>query len=149
VGLILDSSVLIAAERRVQTVSSLLRNIKETTGQTELAISAISVIELGHGIWRADTAVRAQQRRVYLQEVYAAIRVEPFTKEMGERAAQLDAEGKKTGKSIPFADLQIGVTALELGYTIATHNVRHFAMIPGLEIAHLQATKARPQAPFL
>jgi predicted nucleic acid-binding protein len=146
VGLILDSSVLIAAERRVQTVSSLLRNIKETTGQTELAIS---VIELGHGIWRADTAVRAQQRRVYLQEVYAAIRVEPFTKEMGERAAQLDAEGKKTGKSIPFADLQIGVTALELGYTIATHNVRHFAMIPGLEIAHLQATKARPQAPFL
>lgn len=136
-GLILDSSVLITAERRVETVSNLLRSIKEMTGHTAVAISAISVIELGHGIWRADTAERAEKRRIYLREVYAAIRVEPFTKEMGERAAQIDAEAKKTGQVIPFADLQIGVTALELGYAVATHNVRHFAMIPGLEIKPL------------
>lgn len=136
-GLILDSSVLIKAERRAETVSSLLRSIKEATGHTVVAISAISVIELGHGVWRADTAERAEKRRLYLRDVYAAIRVEPFTKEMGERAAQIDAEGRKTGKVIPFADLQIGVTALELGYAIATRNARHFAMIPGLEITPL------------
>jgi tRNA(fMet)-specific endonuclease VapC len=120
-GLILDSSVLIRTERRAETVSSLLRSIKQATGHTAVAISAISVIELGHGVWRADTAERAEKRKLYLREVYAAIRVEPFTKEMGERAAQIDAEGRKTGKVIPFADLQIGVTALELGYAIATH----------------------------
>jgi len=28
----------------------------------------------------------------------------------------------------------IGVTALELGYSVATTNVRHFQMIPGLDI---------------
>lgn len=136
-GLILDSSVLIKAERRGQPVSSLLRSIRTMTGQTGLAISAISVIELGHGIWRADTPERAEQRRIYLQEIYSAIEVQPFTKEMGERAARIDAEARKTGKTIPFADLQIGVTALELGYAIATHNERHFAMIPDLEIKPL------------
>jgi predicted nucleic acid-binding protein len=35
---------------------------------------------------------------------------------------------------IPLADLQIGVTALELGYAVATHNARHFRMIPNLEV---------------
>jgi len=136
-GLILDSSVLIAAERRPESISILLRSIRETTGQTEVAISAISVIELEHGVWRADTAERAAKRRLYLQEIYTAIRVEPFTRKMGALAAQIDAEAKKTGKVIPFADLQIGVTAMQLGYSIATHNLRHFAMIPGLVISHL------------
>jgi predicted nucleic acid-binding protein len=149
VGLILDSSILITAERRVETVSSLLRRIKEATGQIEVAISAISVIELGHGIWRANTPERAEKRRIYLQEVDAAIKVEPFTKEeMGERAARIDAEGKKTGQVIPFADLQIGVTALEPGHSIATHNARHFAMIPGLEIKPLWSTKASQLRPL-
>ena len=68
-GLILDSSVLIGAERKAQTDSSLLRSIKETTGETVLAISAVSVIELEHGFWRADTPERAAQRRIYLHEV--------------------------------------------------------------------------------
>ena len=102
-----------------------------------IAISAISVIEPGHGIWRADTAERAERRSLYLREVYAAIRVEPFTREMGERAAQINGEARKKGKVIPFADQQIGVTALELGYEIATYNQRHFGMIPGLVIALL------------
>jgi predicted nucleic acid-binding protein len=137
VGLILDSSILIAAERRAQPVSSLLRSIKAAAGQGELAISAISVIELAHGIWRANTPERAEQRRAYLLEVYSVIAVQSFTKEMGERAARIDAEARKAGRTIPFSDLQIGVTALELGHSIATHNVRHFAMISGLEITSL------------
>ena len=43
-GLILDSSVLIAAERGAQPVAMLLRTIKAATGPTEVMISAISVI---------------------------------------------------------------------------------------------------------
>jgi len=33
---------------------------------------------------------------------------------------------------VPFQDLVIGVTAIEFDYAIATHNVRHFQMIPNL-----------------
>jgi predicted nucleic acid-binding protein len=33
--------------------------------------------------------------------------------------------------------LLIGATALELGYAVATYNVRHFGMIPDLEVKQL------------
>jgi hypothetical protein len=38
---------------------------------------------------------------------------------------------------LPLADLLIGVTALELGYTVATGNLRHFQRIPGLAVMQL------------
>jgi tRNA(fMet)-specific endonuclease VapC len=129
-----DSSILIAAERRAQPVSELLRAIKNATGSTGVMMSAISVIELCHGIWRANTAERMERRQFYVQEVFSAIPAQPFTKEMGELVARIDAEARKEGKVIPFADLQIGVTALQLGFEILTANVRHFEMIPDLVV---------------
>jgi predicted nucleic acid-binding protein len=35
---------------------------------------------------------------------------------------------------VALADLLIGVTALQLGYRVATGNLRHFQMVPGLQI---------------
>ncbi|MCP5111022.1 MAG: type II toxin-antitoxin system VapC family toxin [bacterium] len=136
-GLVLDSSVIVAAERRAQPVSELLDQIRSTIGVTEILLSAISVIELEHGLWRADTAQIAQKRRAYLDTVFAALPVEPFTKEMAQLAAKIDAESRTQGIVIPFADLQIGVTALHYSYSIGTLNVRHFQMIPGLDVKQL------------
>jgi predicted nucleic acid-binding protein len=48
-GLILDSSVLIAAERRLDSVANLIERLRHTLGDTESAISAITVVELTHG----------------------------------------------------------------------------------------------------
>lgn len=136
-GLILDSSVLIAAERRKQSVSDLLLSVTETTGFGAIMLSAVGVIELEHGYWRANTPELAARRRAWLDEVLTTLPVEPFTKEMGQLAARIDAEARKSGKTIPFADLQIGVTALHFGFAIGTRNVRHFAMIPDLEVKQL------------
>jgi predicted nucleic acid-binding protein len=36
--------------------------------------------------------------------------------------------------AIAFEDLTIGATALHLGFDIATLNVKHFQLIPGLKI---------------
>lgn len=58
-GLILDSSVLIKAEREGQNARQMLTAISRTAGNTDIAISVITlirVIELGHGAARADTA---------------------------------------------------------------------------------------------
>jgi tRNA(fMet)-specific endonuclease VapC len=137
VGLILDSSVLIDGERRARPVSELLAAIRTAAGITEILLSAISVIELEHGIWRANTPELAQRRRIYLEEVFTVIPVQPFTKEIGQLAGKIDAEARKTGAVIPFADLQIGVTAVHLSCAIATRNVRHFRMIPNLVIKEL------------
>ncbi len=101
-------------------------------------MSAITVIEICHGIWRADIPERAERRRTYVEEILSWVFVQPFTKEMGLRAARIDGEARRVGKVIPFADLQIGVTALEMGYAVVTMNVRHFAMIPGLVVNKFQ-----------
>lgn len=44
---------------------------------------------------------------------------------------------KPKGCGFRLLDLLIGVTALELGYGVATHNVRHFHMVPGLSVMRL------------
>jgi predicted nucleic acid-binding protein len=134
VGLVLDSSVVIAAERQGRPVSDFLLALRADSGATEIVLSAISVVELEHGLWRAKTPELAHARRIYLDGVFVAIPVEAFTKEMGQLAAKIDAQARTQGKTIPFADLQIGVTALHLSYEIVTLNVRHFQMIPGLEV---------------
>jgi predicted nucleic acid-binding protein len=69
--------------------------------------------------------------------------VQPFIKEMGQLAAKIDAEARRGGIVIPFADLQIGVTALHLGYAIGTLNARHFEMIPGLIVEKLDVQDER------
>lgn len=133
-GLILDSSVLINAERQVRPVSELLAVIRTVLGVTDIMLSAVRVIELEHGIWRANTSELAQRRRTYMEEVFATIPVQAFTKEMAQLAAKIDAGARQTGVVIPFADLQIGVTAVHLSFAIATRNVRHFRMIPNLVV---------------
>ena len=133
-GLILDSSVLIDAERQTRPVSDLLAAIRTAFGAADILVSAVSVIELEHGIWRANTPEIAQRRRIYIEEVFAAIPVQPFTKEMGQLAAKIDVESRQAGVVIPFADLQIGVTAVHLSCAIATRNIRHFRMIPNLVV---------------
>ena len=135
-GVVLDASVLIAAEREAKPVSAVLLALSKEHQEAEVIISAITAIELEHGLHRANTAEIARQRREYLDGVLAAV-VEPFTKEMGQSAAKIDADAKQRGNVIPFADLLIGVTALHFDYAVGTRNLRHFQMIPGLQILKL------------
>ena len=136
-GLVLDSSVLIAAEREKRPVSQLLASLSAEYSETEFLLSSISVMELEHGWHRANTPEVAAKRRSYLNEILAILPVEPFTAEMGILAAKIDADMKKVGLVIATADLLIGITALYYGYALGTRNVRHFKMIPGLKVLSL------------
>lgn len=136
-GLVLDSGVLIAAERDASPVSELLARLEHEHGETEIVLSAITVVELEHGLHRAQTPEQARKRREYLDTVFAAIPVQPFTTAMAQLAAKGDAEARQTGRTIPFPDLLIGATALHFGYAVGTRNVRHFQLIPGLNIVQL------------
>jgi tRNA(fMet)-specific endonuclease VapC len=100
-------------------------------------LSSITVVELEHGLHRAQNADQARKRREYLDTVFAAIPVEPFTREMARLAAKIDAESRKLGRTIPFADLFIGTAALHFGYAVGTRNLRHFQMVPNLAVIQL------------
>ena len=52
-------------------------------------------------------------------------------------AGKIEGEQASQGVSIAFEDLLIGSTALHLGYAVATLNVRHFQLIPGLLVVQL------------
>jgi predicted nucleic acid-binding protein len=57
-GLVLDSGVLIAAERDARPVSELLAKLEHEHGEIEIVLSSITVIELEHGLYRAQAATR-------------------------------------------------------------------------------------------
>ena len=137
-GLILDSSVLITAERQGQNARQMLAAIYGSpAGNTEIAISVVTLIELAHGAARADTPHRRDKRHQFIQELLTALPIHPITVSVALRIGQIDGENQAKGVRLPLSDLLIGVTALELGYSVATANLRHFQMIPGLKIVSL------------
>jgi predicted nucleic acid-binding protein len=66
-GLILDTSVLIASERRGDSVEDVLRHARAALGEFDLALSAISAVELTHGIYRARTPADRERRRLFIE----------------------------------------------------------------------------------
>jgi predicted nucleic acid-binding protein len=103
-------------------------------GEVEVGISVVTLIELAHGAARADTPDRKSHRQKFIQELLTAMPVYPVTTSIALRTGQLDRESQIRGLRIPLADLLIGVTALELGYSVHTANLRHFNRVPGLSI---------------
>jgi predicted nucleic acid-binding protein len=54
VGVILDSSVIIAAERRGHTVRQILEQVRASQGsEIEIGVSVVSIAELIHGAYRS------------------------------------------------------------------------------------------------
>jgi predicted nucleic acid-binding protein len=133
----LDSTAAVAAERRGKNVRQLLESVALETGDDEIAVSVVTVLELAHGIVRADTTERRQRRQRFLDELLTGIPVQPVTVRVAIRAGQMDGQSQARGVCIPLSDLLIGATALELGYRVGTANVRHFQMIPGLTVIRL------------
>jgi predicted nucleic acid-binding protein len=136
-GLILDSSLVIAAERRGDTVEQLIARIIGATGDQDAALSAIGLTELIHGIFRAQTAEIRRRREGFIKELLADLTVYPYTKETALLAGKIDGEQQSRGVVIPFGDLLIGATALGLGFQVATSNLRDFQRIPGLSVVQL------------
>jgi tRNA(fMet)-specific endonuclease VapC len=136
-GVILDSSIVIEAERQHLNAAQFLKQIIGKIGEMEVALCSITVAELVHGTYRADTPERRQRRRAFLDELKAVLPVYPITDGTAELVGKIDAESSATGVSIPFDDLLIGACALERGYAVATRNLRHFQKIPGLNLISL------------
>ena len=136
-GLILDSSVIIAAERKRQTVEQLLTSVGQAFGEVEIAISAVTVAELVHGVARANTPEVRIARREFIDELKKHVPVHPVTDITAEIAGQISGEQAAKGITLPADDLLIGASALEQGYAVATLNTRHFGKIPGLQVLSL------------
>jgi predicted nucleic acid-binding protein len=99
-GLVLDSSTAIAAERSKQSVADFIESNPRAHGPLDLSLSPVTVAELVHGIFQARTSAAAQSRRLFIEELVSLIPVHPFTKQTGWLVGQI--EGQEGAKATCF-----------------------------------------------
>lgn len=133
-GLLIDSTVCIHAERNRMTPADLVTELMERRGDPELGLSVMSAGELFHGCWRADTASRRASREEFVEAILAAIPVVPVTLAVARIFGEIDARLSAAGRRIPTSDLLIASTALSRGDEVVTGNPRHFDRVPGLTV---------------
>ena len=136
-GLILDSSVVIAGERWGHTVRQILEQFKTGYGEVEVGLSVVTIVELTHGVQRAGTDERRLRRQAFVDELIRDVPVHPVTVETARIAGRIEGDQTARGVTIAFEDLLIAATALQLGFGVATGNVRHFEVVPGLKVVKL------------
>ena len=129
-GVILDTSVLIEAERRKFEIDTFTDNREAEA----FGLSVISVVELLHGVHRADSTRRRLKRSAYVERVIELFPIFAFETPIARIYAELWSDLSKRGVQIGAHDLIIGSTALSLGFSVATYNRRHFDRIEGLKI---------------
>lgn len=129
-GIILDTSVLIEAEKRDFEIDKFTENREEEI----FGLSVITVSELLHGVHRADSAIRRLKRSAYVEKVIELFPIYVFEISIARVYAELWSDLAKKGIQIGAHDLIIGSTALSLGFSVATYNIRHFERIEGLKI---------------
>ena len=132
-GVILDTSVLIEAERREPEI----QQFAESREEEVFGLSVISVTELLHGVHRANSTTIRLKRSAYVEKVIELFPIYNFEISIARIYAELWSDLSKRGIQIGAHDLIIGSTALSLGFSVATYNKRHFERIEGLKIETL------------
>jgi len=129
-GLIFDSSVLIYLERNLQNVEKIIAGKEEEP----YGISVITVSELLHGVHRADSEKRRLEREAFVERVIELFPAYPFDLNAARIYARIWANLVKKGIALGAHDLMIGSTAVSLGFSVITTDIRDFEKIPGLKI---------------
>lgn len=130
----LDTSIVVAAERRTLALEPLLASVAEEP----VALAAISASELLHGCHRASDPGTRARRFAFVEAFLDLIPVLDFGLVEARRHAELWAGLAREGALIGAHDLMIGATALAHGYTLATLNARDFSRIPGLRLVAVE-----------
>jgi tRNA(fMet)-specific endonuclease VapC len=137
VGLMLDTNVLIWAERRRGQF-----DFQKWQSYGDVFISAITVSELLIGVHRADMESRRVRRSAFVEAILAKVPVLDFTSEVARVHAGLYAALANTGQLIGAHDLIIAATAISHGCALLTANIAEFKRVPGLEVLALEETEA-------
>lgn len=132
-GVIFDSSVLVHLERNLQQVEKVI------TGRENepFGISVITVSELLHGVYRADSEKRRLKREAFVEKVIEVFPIYPFDLAAARIYARVWANLARKGAMIGSHDLMIGATCISLGFSVVTLDVRDFGNIPGIKIERI------------
>ena len=129
-GALIDSSIVIAAERGTLDLDSVLKE----SGDVDFALAAITASELLHGVHRADSPERRSRREAFVETLLSRLPVIAFDLIAARTHARLWAQLTARGVAIGAHDLLIAATAIAGGLDVVTRDERSFPRIPGLSI---------------
>lgn len=129
-GVIFDTSVLIAIERDSHQIDKIIKGRENEP----FGISVITVSELLHGVHRADSEKRRLRREAYVEKVIEVFPIYPFDLGAARIYARIWAYLAKNGISIGSHDLMIAATCISLGFSVLTYDIRDYGRIEGLTI---------------
>lgn len=125
--LILDTNALIQLDRSVGRVAGISES-------DDIAISAITLAELRHGVLAADTATR-QAREQFVHDVEETIEVLPYTRSTAAEHAALLDHVRRAGRPRGAHDLIIAAHARQTGRRIVSLDVKaRFGDLPGVDL---------------
>jgi tRNA(fMet)-specific endonuclease VapC len=140
VGFLIDTSVLIAAERERFSLADLMASL----GEEPQALAAITASELLHGVHRAKDPAARERRLRFVEFMLDLFPIIPFDLDAARVHAALWARLQEQGQIIGAHDLLIAATAQMLDYGVITLNQNEFQQIPDLTILNpLQMTAER------
>jgi tRNA(fMet)-specific endonuclease VapC len=134
VGFIIDSGVIIHAERKGLSLHETLREY----ATSECFLSVITLSELLHGVERATTAKFRQERIQFLTPIIARYPIISIDEETARVHAVIWADLLARGEIIGLHDLWIAASCIRHGHTIVTSNEREFNRVPGLMVKGLR-----------
>ena len=134
-GLILDTSALVALERAMGSSSPLALEHDET-----YALPAIVWAEALVGVRLAADAPRAARRLARLEAVRKVTGIEDFTPLVAEHYADIFSELSRVGRLIPQNDIAVAATARAIGFgvLVGPADEAHFRQVPGLDVRVLK-----------
>ncbi len=128
-GVLLDSSVIIAAERGRLELGAI------TAGRLDLTyLSVITASELLHGVHLADSPRRQMARSAFVEAVLAAFPIVEIDLPASRVHAKLWSELRATGRLIGAHDLWIASVAIANSLAVMTTNAAEFKRVPGLSV---------------
>ncbi len=134
-GLVIDTSALVAVERSSTTWEGVFLSIDDGPA----VLPAIVYAELLVGVQLADTPSRATSRQAKIDALLTRVPIVQFGPEIAQRWADLFAVLSRQGRLIPANDLAVAATAFHLGYgvLVGPRDEAHFRRVQGLQVVTL------------
>jgi tRNA(fMet)-specific endonuclease VapC len=124
VGVLIDTSVLVAAERSKVELKRIVQDVEQ------YSISTVSAAELLHGVHRS-TGRQSQLRSAYVELILATFEVLPIDLIVVRACAQISAALAKSQARVNANDLWIAATANAYGLSVLAFD-GDFDRIPGV-----------------
>jgi tRNA(fMet)-specific endonuclease VapC len=129
-GILIDSSILIHFEKSGTDISAYVTGREDE----DAFVSVVSASELLHGVHRATDGKIKARRLAFVEGVLAALPVLPIDIATARSHSQLWADLAQQGQMIGVHDSWLAATCLAHGLRMATHNLREFKRVPGLDV---------------